>query len=67
MNKKKELKIFKINLKKLKVTKLKCELGDIEDEEKDNSQYKSIISHEDRELLNLYKVKKTKLVQMMKN
>ena len=34
MNKKKELKIFKINLKK---SKLKCELGDIEDEEKESN------------------------------
>ena len=56
-----EERIKNIQDKFKEIERLKCELGDIEDEEKEESQYKSIISHEDRELLNLYKVKKEEI------
>ena len=55
-----EDRIRKIQDKLEEIEKLKCELGELEEND-DDSNYKSIISHEDKELLNLYKIDKDEI------
>lgn len=56
-----EDRIKNIEAKLEEIEKLKCELGEIDYDKEEETQYKSIISHEDRELLNIYKINNKEL------